>query len=101
MAVLPRPPRAPLPILRPPLRPPGRRRPAGAHREREREDDQGHGVDGARSFLSGERTEIARALGIGIGGVRHPLFVNHGSAPSSIVVTEHRATPPTQPTAPW
>ena len=92
MAVLPRPPRAPLPILRPPLRPPGRR---------EREDDQGHGVDGARSFLA------ATVAGTPIrdSPSRHSCtrgcrFKRHGRSPSSMVVTEHRATPPTQPAAP-
>ena len=31
---------------------------------------------------------------------RNYLFGDHGRAPSSMVVTEHRATPPTQPAAP-
>ena len=76
--------------------------PAEDNRERQGQDDESHGLDGPRSFLVGTvaGTPIRDRLTSVHSHTPTWRSRRHGRSPSSMVVTEHLATPPTQPAAP-
>ena len=77
--------------------------PAEDHGERRGHDNESHGIDSPGTFLAGTftGTPIRDRPTSRHGWALDCPLTHHGRSPSSMVVTEHRATPPTQPTAPW
>lgn len=76
--------------------------PTEDHREGEGQGNEPHGIDGPGTFLAGTfaGTPILKRPTSRHSCTRSCRSKRHGRSPSSMVVTEHRAMPPTQPAAP-
>ena len=76
--------------------------PAEDRRKRDGQDNETHGVDGPGTLLAGTfaGTPVRDRLTSRHSCTRNCRSKHHGRPLSSMVVTEHRAMPPTQPAAP-
>lgn len=76
--------------------------PAEDRRERDGQDNETYGVDGPGTLLAGTfaGTPVRNRLTSRHSCTRNCRSKHHGRSLSSMVVTEHRAMPPTQPAAP-